>query len=126
VWRIGKPAVRECVAHQQITEFVVNARHWNGQAGKKRETNCDYQQKEKYAANHGLRRKRKNTAPNETRDAVDPTAENQLQRKENGSADERLIESANQRLQIGRVRTIQQEHAEDNTSERAGTKMIRA
>jgi hypothetical protein len=73
--RIGKSAVRDGIAHHEVAEFVVDAGHRDWKAGKKRETNCDYQQEEKYAANHGLARERENAAANETRDAVAPTTE---------------------------------------------------
>jgi len=42
-----------------------------------------------------------------------------------GRANQELIEGTNQRLQIWRVRAIDQKHAEDNTSERACAKVIR-
>jgi len=60
------------------------------------------------------------------RDAVDPTAKNELKSEKKACANQRLIASANQRLQIRRIRAIEQEHAEDNTGERARAKMIRA
>jgi hypothetical protein len=40
-------------------------------------------------------------------------------------ANQELVEGANQRLQIWRVRTSDQKHAEDNTGERACAKVIR-
>src|ERR1051326_1827004 len=39
--RIRKPAMRERISHEQITEFVVDARYGNGQARKQSCSNCD-------------------------------------------------------------------------------------
>jgi len=48
-----------------------------------------------------------------------------LKNDQDGRANQELVEGANQRLQVWRVRTIDQKHAEDNTSERVCAKAIR-
>jgi hypothetical protein len=96
--------VREGVSHQEIAEFVVNARHWDRQARKKREANGDNKQKEQNAAKQALARKRKNAAPRDTRETIAPSRENDLKSKNYACANQELMKSANQRLQIRRVR----------------------
>src|SRR5882672_8000821 len=44
--RIRQPAVRERVSHQQVTEFVVNTRNWNGNPRQERQPEDNYKKKQ--------------------------------------------------------------------------------
>jgi hypothetical protein len=48
-----------------------------------------------------------------------------LQKQKNAASNQRLIEVASQRLQIGRIGADDCEHGKDDTGARARTKMIR-
>jgi len=39
--RICQPPVRECVAHQQVAEFVMDAGDWNWKCGQQQEAKSD-------------------------------------------------------------------------------------
>src|SRR5258705_8490352 len=45
MWRIGQTSVREGITHQQVAEFVVNARDRNMKKRKSEKTKNDYGQK---------------------------------------------------------------------------------
>ncbi len=118
VRRIRKPEMRERISHQQIAEFVMNAWRRNRQARKKCEA-CTYNEyKQQDATKKVSPRKRQKKVPNEAGYPIARFPEDGLKKKEDSCGKQCLLETASQRIQIGRVRTEQCEHVQDDTGER--------
>ena len=122
--RIGEPEMCEGVCHQQVAEFVVNAWSGNRQTRKKGKPNGYNRQKEQQTAEKTASRDWLSAFPYHTRDCVAGFSEERLQKQQNAAADYEVMESASQRLQIGRVGANDRKHDEDDTSGRAGTKIV--
>src|ERR1700739_3100727 len=105
----------EGVTHQQLTEFVVNAWNWNGEARKNCQPQRYHHRKEKKCAEKASARQRLKAVPDCMPDSLARPSEEQLQKQENAAGNQRLIEAASQRLQIRRVGTDHCKHAEDDT-----------
>src|SRR6266404_7724603 len=125
MWRIRKSAVRKRVSHEQIAEFVVNARNGNGKAWKKCDADSDHCKKKQQSTKESSERKWRGDFRSQARDSPARLRENELQCKKHARGDQGVIKSSGQRLQIGRIGADHCEHAEDNTGEGARTKIIR-
>ena len=118
--------MRKRVSHQQIAEFVMNPRNRNGKAWKKCNTDGDACGKKQESTKEPSECKRRDDFRSQARDSLAPLRENELQGKKHTCGDKGVIKSSDQRLQIRRIGADHCEHAEDNTSEGARTKIIRS
>src|SRR5258705_7375094 len=105
VRRIRKPEMCESISHQQIAEFVMNARRGNRQARKKDEAYSYNEYKQQDATKKSSARKRQKKVPNGAGYPIAGFPEDGLKKKKDSGDDQCLVETASQRVQIGRVGT---------------------
>jgi hypothetical protein len=102
--------MRESISHQQIAEFVMNARRGNRQARKKGEAHTYNEYKQQDATKKSPARKRQKKFPNGAGYPIARFPEDGLKKKKHSGDDQCLVKTASQWVQIGRVRTDQREH----------------
>jgi len=76
----------ERISHQEVAEFVVNARHGNRQTGENRQPDADHQQKKKDSTEQAPAREWPDVFPDRVRDSPDGFPEQQLEREKNSGS----------------------------------------
>ena len=95
--------MRKRVSHEQIAEFVVNARNGNGKAWEKCDTDGDHCKKKQKSRKESSERKWRDDFRSQARDSLARLRENELQCKKRTRGDQGVIKSSDQRLQVRRI-----------------------